>query len=86
MRLPPELCDETIDYLWDDVDALRACSLTCQAWLPASRFHLFRNLRLRNADDVSRFRALLSAVLGSKLAMQGIAGPPPANVRIVYLF
>ena len=59
MRLPPELCDETIDYLWDDVDALRACSLTCQAWLPASRFHLFRNLRLRNADDVSRFRALL---------------------------
>ncbi|KAH9848854.1 hypothetical protein C2E23DRAFT_878458 [Lenzites betulinus] len=62
--LPPELCDETIDYLWDDVDSLRACSLTCKAWLPCSRFHLFRNVRLRHADDVFRFRSLLTSSPG----------------------
>ncbi|RDX46993.1 hypothetical protein OH76DRAFT_800938 [Lentinus brumalis] len=60
-RIPPELCDQTIDYLWDDLESLRACSLTCKDWLPSSRFHLFRNLRLRHADDVARFRALLTS-------------------------
>ncbi|CDO70005.1 hypothetical protein BN946_scf184354.g7 [Trametes cinnabarina] len=62
--LPPELCDYTIDYLWDDIESLRACSLACRAWLPSSRFHLFRNVRLRHADDVERFRALLSSAPG----------------------
>ncbi len=59
--IPPELCDQTIDYLWDDLDALRACSLTSKDWLPSSRFHLFRNVRLRDAEDVTRFRALLTS-------------------------
>ncbi|KAI0707953.1 hypothetical protein C8Q76DRAFT_656727 [Earliella scabrosa] len=59
--LPPELCDQTIDHLWDDLNALRACSLACKDWLPSSRFHLFRNVRLRHADDVTRFKALLSS-------------------------
>ncbi|OBZ69186.1 hypothetical protein A0H81_10953 [Grifola frondosa] len=60
--LPPELFDETIDHLWDDSTALQACSLTCRAWLPSSRLHLFRTVRLRNADDCTRFTALLTAV------------------------
>ncbi|KAI0332589.1 hypothetical protein GY45DRAFT_1320789 [Cubamyces sp. BRFM 1775] len=62
--LPPELCDQAIDYLWDDIESLRACSLTCKAWLPSSRFHLFRNVRLRHAEDVVRFRALLASAPG----------------------
>ncbi|KAI1791714.1 hypothetical protein LXA43DRAFT_920061 [Ganoderma leucocontextum] len=61
IRLPPELCDQTIDHLWDDLDALRACSLTCKDWLPSSRYHLFRNVRLRHSDDVTRFRALIKS-------------------------
>ncbi|KAI8982881.1 hypothetical protein BD414DRAFT_463930 [Trametes punicea] len=64
VTLPPELCDYTIDYLWDDVESLRACSLTCKAWLPSSRYHLFRNVRLRHADDVARFRTLLISAPG----------------------
>ncbi|KAI0748638.1 hypothetical protein C8Q80DRAFT_1172914 [Daedaleopsis nitida] len=59
--IPPELCDQTIDHLWDDLEALRACSLACKDWLPSSRFHLFRNVRLRHADDMTRFRALLTS-------------------------
>ncbi|KAI0647585.1 hypothetical protein C8Q79DRAFT_636548 [Trametes meyenii] len=62
--LPPELYDATIDYLEDDVESLRACGLACKTWLPRSRFHLFRNVRLRHADDVVRFRALVASVPG----------------------
>ncbi|KAM5532934.1 hypothetical protein V8D89_013400 [Ganoderma adspersum] len=61
IRLPPELCDQAIDHLWNDPDTLRACSLTCKDWLPSSRYHLFRNVRLRHSDDVTRFRALLDS-------------------------
>ena len=64
VRVPPELCDQTIDYLWDDFESLRACSLTCKDWLPGSRYHLFRNVRLRHSDDVTRFRALLASSPG----------------------
>lgn len=39
--LPPELTDRIIDFLHDDSAALKACSLTCRAWLPRSRFHKF---------------------------------------------
>lgn len=46
-RLPPELCDRIIDYLFCDRCALSACALTCRAWLPASRLHLFRHVRLQ---------------------------------------
>ncbi|KAI0672680.1 hypothetical protein C8Q78DRAFT_1152127 [Trametes maxima] len=62
--LPPELYDATIDYLEDDVESLRACGLACKTWLPRSRFHLFRSVRLRHADDVVRFRALLASAPG----------------------
>lgn len=49
----------------DDRHTLYSCSLTCRRWLPASRFHLFRNLcipsrasydilvRLRDAPHIS---------------------------------
>jgi hypothetical protein len=40
-RLPPELIDQIIDYLYWRPEDLRACALVCKAWLPSSRFHLF---------------------------------------------
>ncbi|KAH9928499.1 uncharacterized protein BXZ73DRAFT_90570 [Epithele typhae] len=72
-RLPPELCDETIDHLWDDIDSLRACSLTCKDWLPSSRFHLFRSVRLRHADDLTRFRALLASAPSVALCVRKLS-------------
>ncbi|OCH84290.1 hypothetical protein OBBRIDRAFT_741816, partial [Obba rivulosa] len=45
-RLPPELTDTIIDFLHDDDAALRACSLTCRAWLRSSRTHLFGSVSL----------------------------------------
>ena len=40
-KLPAELCDSVVDYLYEDKSALRACALVCKAWVPASTFHLF---------------------------------------------
>ncbi|KAH9844141.1 uncharacterized protein C8Q71DRAFT_866109 [Rhodofomes roseus] len=34
---PLELHEHIIDHLHNDIHALRACSLTCQGWLPATR-------------------------------------------------
>ncbi|KDQ55252.1 hypothetical protein JAAARDRAFT_208943 [Jaapia argillacea MUCL 33604] len=49
--LPQELIDIIIDNLDDDLEALCACSLTCQAWLPSSRKHLFDTLSLDHLDS-----------------------------------
>ncbi|GJE95909.1 hypothetical protein PsYK624_121000 [Phanerochaete sordida] len=40
-RLPQEVVDMVIDYLYDDRRSLRQCSLTCKAWEPSSTMHLF---------------------------------------------
>ena len=45
-RLPPELTDRIIDFLYDNHLALSSCSLTCSSWLPTSRLHRFRLVRL----------------------------------------
>lgn len=39
--------DRFIDFLHHDSEALKACSLVCRAWIPASRFHLFEWLSFR---------------------------------------
>ncbi|OCH90371.1 hypothetical protein OBBRIDRAFT_825968 [Obba rivulosa] len=43
-KLAPELFDIVIDFLHDDHVTLHNCSLTCRAWLPSCRFHLFRSV------------------------------------------
>lgn len=45
-NFPAELQDMIIDHLHDDKETLASCSLVCKSWLPASRFHLFRKIRL----------------------------------------
>ena len=59
--LPQELIDQTIDHLWNDVDALAACALACHAFLPSARTHLFRDQRIIGAKGCARFEALLDA-------------------------
>lgn len=46
-RLPQELVDHTIDYLYDDSVALKSCSLVCCSWLPTSRLHLFSSIAFK---------------------------------------
>lgn len=42
IRLPLELVDHVIDHLQHDRCSLLACALTGRAWLPRSRYYLFR--------------------------------------------
>ncbi|KAF7357437.1 hypothetical protein MSAN_01339700 [Mycena sanguinolenta] len=45
--LPQELTDKILDCLYDDKPSLGQCSLVCWAWVPATRFHIFRDITLR---------------------------------------
>ena len=48
-----EIVDIIIDYLHDDFDTLKSCSLVCHAWLPASRFHLFDVVTCLRGQDAT---------------------------------
>lgn len=54
VHIPPELTDQMIDFLWDDVSTLANCALTCKTWYPASLYHLRRNLVVRSASGLRR--------------------------------
>ncbi|KAL6308044.1 hypothetical protein BKA93DRAFT_596629, partial [Sparassis latifolia] len=49
-KLPLEVWEHVMDYLWDDHLALEACSHACRAWFPRVERHLFRRITLR-ADE-----------------------------------
>ncbi|KDQ55260.1 hypothetical protein JAAARDRAFT_196108 [Jaapia argillacea MUCL 33604] len=74
--LPQELIDIIIDNLDDDLEALRACSLTCRDWLPFSRKHLFDTLALENLD----FCQLPVFILSNPLLAQNVR-----NLRLTSL-
>ena len=54
-RFLPEICEEIIDQLQDDVPSLCECALTCRDWHVRSRIYLFRNIRLygRKVEEFS---------------------------------
>ncbi|TBU61892.1 hypothetical protein BD310DRAFT_765042, partial [Dichomitus squalens] len=55
---PIEIEEHFIDALSDDFRSLRSCSLTCQSWLPRSRLHLLRRIRIQTRtalDSVLEF-------------------------------
>jgi hypothetical protein len=63
-QLFPELNDRIIDYLHDNIIALRTCALVCKAWVPSCRFHLFYTIRTASSykDEEPRCRKLYDLV------------------------
>jgi len=59
--VPQELCDEIVDYIWDDVPTLRACAVTCHNWVWRAQRHIFRRVIINNASRFERFTRLLKA-------------------------
>lgn len=57
--VPPEISDYIMDYLWDDYHALAACSLTCRAWIPTNRSHLFEFVHLEHESKIVQFLEIL---------------------------
>ncbi|KAK7693849.1 hypothetical protein QCA50_003421 [Cerrena zonata] len=48
-----EIFDSIVDYLHDDKDALRSCSLVSKSLLDASYHHLFGNLEVKITDNLT---------------------------------
>lgn len=70
-HLAAELTDAIIDHLYDDRASLKATSLTCKRFSPASQFHLFADVELRPSSlSTHPFPATL-AHLVEKLRVTG---------------
>ncbi|TCD64805.1 hypothetical protein EIP91_003617 [Steccherinum ochraceum] len=46
MKLPAELNDLTLDYLYNDRSALAQCSLVCKDWVTSARYHLWHTTQV----------------------------------------
>ncbi|KDR68437.1 hypothetical protein GALMADRAFT_146394 [Galerina marginata CBS 339.88] len=59
LHTPVEVVEVVIDHLYNDTEALRACSLVARAWLPTSRYHLIPSVRvhLNNYEELLRLLA-----------------------------
>lgn len=65
-RLPFEIEEQIVDHLHDDPIALRACSLTCSAWVSLARLHLFWTADLTCQRLCVRFLVLLDSTLDAE--------------------
>ena len=53
MGLPQEIVDRMVDILRDDLQALKACSLTCKAMFASARYLIHRVLYLTVQNNQS---------------------------------
>ncbi|EPT00446.1 hypothetical protein FOMPIDRAFT_99279 [Fomitopsis schrenkii] len=61
-RIPQELVDMVLYALggsYENRETLKSCSLTCRAWLPASRTQLFESVKFDHPKDITSFSAIL---------------------------
>lgn len=56
-NLPQELTEVIVDYLYDDVHSLEACSTASRSLLEPARFHLFSSIVLNTKQRLTRFVA-----------------------------
>ncbi|KAI0357804.1 hypothetical protein OH77DRAFT_1302111 [Trametes cingulata] len=65
-RFPIEVCERIIDrcldfrYNSDQYVTLKACALTCSAWLPRSRYNMFYKVDLRSRAQCDRYLAAVA--------------------------
>ncbi|KAF9813680.1 hypothetical protein IEO21_05451 [Rhodonia placenta] len=59
--LPIELFELIIDFCRYDRPTLRACALTCRAWLPRSRYNMFHDVVLHSMKQLGYFSGLVAA-------------------------
>ena len=55
--------DCVLDHLHNDITTLKTCTLVCRTWIPASRYHLFEEIRCspelpgKHVEDLSQWIA-----------------------------
>ncbi|KAI0369429.1 hypothetical protein BV20DRAFT_1113697 [Pilatotrama ljubarskyi] len=59
LDIPLDVCFAVIDTVATDdsesLATLRACALTCRAWLARARIHLYRHVTLENSEELEQF-------------------------------
>ncbi|KJA23662.1 hypothetical protein HYPSUDRAFT_214992 [Hypholoma sublateritium FD-334 SS-4] len=58
---PAEITDMIIDYLHNEIDALKACTLVCRQWIKASRYHLLPTINIYDTNSYDKAFAELAA-------------------------
>jgi len=58
-ELPPELVDRIIDFLYDEPNALAACSRVARSWTATSKYHQFSSAKLISNKDWTKFDHLI---------------------------
>ncbi|KAF8471540.1 hypothetical protein JB92DRAFT_1918918 [Gautieria morchelliformis] len=86
--LPGELIDQVIDHLHNDPPSLRACCITCRAWAPSARFHIFHDIVLSDAERADALAEHLEtsphiSPLVRSLTINGYP-PDPMHTRLDY--
>lgn len=66
ISLAAETKDAIIDFLHDDTPSLCSCSLTCKAFVPSARYHLFSNI-VFTSNTIEPFTTLLGSPSPSNL-------------------
>ncbi|KAI0693699.1 hypothetical protein C8T65DRAFT_63318 [Cerioporus squamosus] len=72
INVPVEIAEHIIDVLWNDNGALRQCALTCRAWLPRSRLHIFHSIALCKRSKVYAFAGLLDTERSIEQLVQNV--------------
>lgn len=88
VKLPLEVHERIIDFCAHDsfVDAdirtLHACALTCRGWVPRSRLHLYRYIRLPTERAFRHFLSTIRATpeLGSFMCGLDLGKEDPGSI------
>ena len=59
-NLPPEMLDHVVNFLHDDIEALRRCCLVSKSWVPRARKHLFAVVQFGSSDDIDAWKKIFS--------------------------
>lgn len=55
-HLPPEILDRVIDFVHDDLETLKQCSLVTKSLVPRARTHLFVYIKFESNDDLEAWK------------------------------
>ena len=59
-NLPPEMLDHVVNFLHDDIEALRQCCLVSKSWVPRARKHLFAVVQFYSSEDIDAWKRTFS--------------------------
>jgi hypothetical protein len=54
--LPPETLDYAVDFLHDEPETLKRCSLVSKSWIPRARNHLFADIKFPTAKSLESWK------------------------------